>query len=568
MRALALILTSLMGGGVDLAWAACDPSLPCWPTEAEIAELERALDPSSDRSGLLRPNPAKPAEGGSPYPAGIPIYSPDDQALYGYDVTDLRPLYLNNETLSSVCFSSSFPPESRPICFASTRNNPMSGTPGFVAFPTDAAQVQAALNFAKDHDLCLSVLGTGHDFLDRHSSCEFGFLIRTSLLKGMALDASSKSVKLGAGLTFSEVQEYLAPDYYVASGWSVTVGILGWSIGGGHGPFGPSAGLGVDNVLSFDIVIADGSILTCDKDTNSDLFWAVRGGGGSTWGIITSLTLQVHSLPEGGATLLRFYNAGSFCGDGKATFEKSVEEYISILPDMDERWSGLTFIDPTASDDPSYCGLAFSVFAQYVFLGPESDAKEIVDKIAAVGLPMYESITINDWDKDYVKQADPEYLMPVPYMLASNSSVGGVPSVLVSRSKNAALSTGIKERFSNCAELGLTIDGLCSRVEIYHDITGNSKNEFSAEAVSVTRDMRTALYHVVGGGSHKTMDRWYELLGDHCYQNECAYEISEEAGGWKKRIFGEQYEPLMEIKEKYDPQGLFRCRHCIGDEEQ
>ena len=161
----------------------------------------------------------------------------------------------------------------------STRNNPVAGTPGFVAFPTKAEHVVAAVKFAEEHSLCISVLGTGHDFLDRHSSCEFGFLIRTSLMKDMSL-LPSTSVKLGSGLTFSEIQNYLAPSRYIASGWSITVGILGWSIGGGHGPFGPSAGLGVDNVEAFDIVTADGTLLTCDADNNSDLFRAVRGGGG------------------------------------------------------------------------------------------------------------------------------------------------------------------------------------------------------------------------------------------------------------------------------------------------
>ena len=279
----------------------------------------------------------------------------------------------------------------------------------------------------------------------------------------MSLDTPSKSVKLGAGLSFSEVQSHLAPDFYIASGWSITVGILGWSIGGGHGPFGPSAGLGVDNILSFDVVVADGSFITCDEKNNSDLFWAVRGGGGSTWGVITSLTLKVHSLPEGGATLLRFYGAGSFCGDGRDKFEKSIDEYTAILPDMDQRWSGLTLIDPTASDDPSHCGLVFSVFAQYVFLGKESEAKDIIDRISAVGLPIYESIPIADWDTDYVKTMDPEYLMPVPWMLPSDTSVGGVPSVLVSRENSKALAEGIKERFGNCAKDGLITDGLCSR---------------------------------------------------------------------------------------------------------
>ena len=251
----------------------CDPSLKCWPLDHEIQSLILSLDPAADRSGLFRSNPVK---GGSPYSSAIPIYSASDQPLYGFE-TPLKSLYVNNSTLSSSCFSTST--EDREICFAATRNNPLSFSPAFVAFPTSPSHVQTLVRFAKDHDLCVSVLGTGHDFLDRHSGiCEFSLLIRTSLLKSIEQDSATGTVKLGSGLTFSEVQEEISP-LFIASGWSITVGILGWSIGGGHGPMSPKFGLGVDNIVSFNIVTADANLITCNSTNNYDLFRAVRGGG-------------------------------------------------------------------------------------------------------------------------------------------------------------------------------------------------------------------------------------------------------------------------------------------------
>mmetsp|Transcript_9647 Transcript_9647/g.19623 ORF Transcript_9647/g.19623 Transcript_9647/m.19623 type:complete len:561 (+) Transcript_9647:197-1879(+) len=552
---LAIIAASYV---VDLARASCQPEQPCWPSESEIEALKEALNPLADRSGLYRDNPVK---GGSTYPAGIPIFSPDDQALYGYSVKDLPPLFMNNETLKNKCFYTSDPPEDRPICFAATRNNPLAGTPAFVAFPTEASHVQAAVNFAREHDLCLSVLGTGHDFLDRHSNCEFGFLIRTSLLKNMTM-VTEDSVKLGAGLTFSEVQDFLAPNRFVASGWSVTVGILGWSIGGGHGPHAPSNGLGVDNVLSFDIVTADGSLLTCDENNNKDLFWAVRGGGGSTWGVITSITLRTHSLPSSGGTLFQFYLPAPYCD--VTAVETGIDAYFNILPQMDSRWSGLTFFISSHSEKEESCGLDFQIFSQYVFMGTEDEAKDILDLFAGMGFPKTLSRALNSWNDDYVRQADPEYISPVPWLQPSDTSVGGVPSALVSREKSGAVGDFVKKRFSDCKE----DKGVCGRVEVYHDITGREK-AFDEESVSVTGAMRNSLYHIVtGGGSHDAMDLAYSSLGStNCYQNECAFEVSDEAGGWKAMVFGEQYERLLKVKKKYDPEGLFWCRHCVGDEE-
>lgn len=106
------------------------------------------------------------------------------------------------------------------------------------------------------------------------------------------------NVEFGPGIVFSEAHQAAAEkDRFISSGWAATVGIVGWSIGGGHGPFAPGKGLGVDNILEAQIVLADGSLKVINENQNPDLYWALRGGGGSTWGIIVSLTLRLHKIP-------------------------------------------------------------------------------------------------------------------------------------------------------------------------------------------------------------------------------------------------------------------------------
>jgi ribonuclease T2 len=83
-------------------------------------------------------------------------------------------------------------------------------------------------------------------------------------------------------------------DRVISSGWASTVGVVGWAIGGGHGPFAPSKGLGVDNILELDIITANGTFLTANAVNNTDLYWALRGGGGGNWGIITAITYRAH----------------------------------------------------------------------------------------------------------------------------------------------------------------------------------------------------------------------------------------------------------------------------------
>ncbi|GMH78661.1 hypothetical protein TL16_g07890 [Triparma laevis f. inornata] len=310
----------------------------------------------------------------------------------------------------------------------------------------------------------------------------------------------------------------------------------------------------------------------------------IFSGGGNTWGVITSLTLLTHSLPESGATMFQFsVVVDDYCD--MDMFSKIMDSYMELLPTVDERWSGLTFFIPKALDDSAKCSLQYTrspllrrnIFNQYVFLGTEEEAHDVVGSMAAIGLQKTLARKITTWNDDYVKMADPEYLFPTPFapnktlnfFMPSDTRVGGVPSVLVPREKSADVGQAIKNRFNECAANGLTQDGICGWYEIYHAVSGNAKEPFDADSVSITSSFRNTLYHLVdtGNPSHDTMDAVYELLGDHCYQSECAYEISEAAGGWKKRVYGEQYDKLLAIKMKYDPDEVFWCRHCIGDEE-
>jgi hypothetical protein len=210
----------------------CQRGQACWPSTADLARLTRALDP--DRTRRIR------YEGGnSTYPAPIPAGS--DQPLFGFGASTNLPPVVVADAPTGPCFvGSNVSLEKRPACLAATRNNEGRWNPAFVVFPLQAGHVVEAVNFARRHNLCVSVLGTGHDFMNRHDGCPDGFLIRTTLLKSIEwnLDdtrwqTSAGTVRVGSGHTFSEVHRS-ASDHQriVASGWTRTVGVAGWSLGG------------------------------------------------------------------------------------------------------------------------------------------------------------------------------------------------------------------------------------------------------------------------------------------------------------------------------------------------
>ena len=163
---------------------------------------------------------------------------------------------------TGACFVGTPSKEKRPTCLAATRDNAAKWGPAFVAFPLETAHVIAAVKFARKHNLCVSVLGTGHDFLNRHDGCPDGFLIRTTLMKTIDWDLADVkgfgwkdgNVRLGSGLTFDEVGSSASSNQrMLAEGWTHSVGVAGWHTGGGHGPFAGWAGLDVDNLLEADL---------------------------------------------------------------------------------------------------------------------------------------------------------------------------------------------------------------------------------------------------------------------------------------------------------------------------
>lgn len=123
----------------------------------------------------------------------------------------------------------------------------------------------------------------------------------------------------------------------IAGGSSATVAMGGYTTGGGHGPLSRTLGLTVDNLLQIDMVTANGVIVTASAESNPDLFWAVRGGGG-TFGIITSFTFKLHIPPDSMVSLLCAYPLVSEQDTERG--KRVLSTYLNYLPTLPEEWGG------------------------------------------------------------------------------------------------------------------------------------------------------------------------------------------------------------------------------------
>jgi FAD/FMN-containing dehydrogenase len=190
--------------------------------------------------------------------------------------------------------------------------------PGLIARATGTTDVVAAVAAARAQGLELSVKGGGHSVAGR-ALTDGGLMLDLSGLKAIDVDAGARTVTAAPGVIWGELNEATqAHGLAVTGGVISTTGIAGLTLGGGLGWLMPKFGLALDNLLSAEVVVADGRVLTANADENPDLFWALRGGGGN-FGVVTSFTyglhevgpeitggLIVHPLPAA-ADLLRFY---------------------------------------------------------------------------------------------------------------------------------------------------------------------------------------------------------------------------------------------------------------------
>ena len=174
-------------------------------------------------------------------------------------------------------------------------NGMIDRRPAFVVRCRDAADVGAAVGFARDHGLPLAVRGGGHNVAG-HAVCDGGVVADLSPMKGIRVDAKARSVRAEGGCTWGDL-DHATHAYGLAApgGMISTTGIAGLTLGGGIGHLTRRYGLAADNLLSADLVLADGRLVTAGADCNPDLYWAIRGGGGN-FGVVTSFEFRLHPV--------------------------------------------------------------------------------------------------------------------------------------------------------------------------------------------------------------------------------------------------------------------------------
>ncbi len=415
--------------------------------------------------------------------------------------------------------------------------------PALIARCADTADVISAVTFARENGLTLAVRGGGHNGAGL-GTCDGGIVIDLSRMKGVRVDPASRTVRVEGGATWGDVDHAThAFGLATPSGIISTTGVGGLTLGGGLGHLTRKCGLSIDNLLSVDMVLADGSFAAASAEENTDLFWAVRGGGGN-FGVVTSFEFRLHPVKTiiGGPTLWTLEQA-----------PEVMRWYRGFIANAPEELNGFfAFLTvPPVPPFPEELHLKKMCGVVWCYTGPEENAEEIFAPVREFGPPALHGV-----------QA-----MPYPTL---QSAFDGLYTPGLQWYWKADFFTEISdEAIERHVEHGSRLPTMHSTMHLY-PIDGAAHRVGKDETAFSYREAKWSGVIVGVDPDPANKERTTEWAKDywqaiHPYSSGGAYVnmMMEEGEDQVKASYRGNYERLAEIKKKYDPANLFRVNQNI-----
>jgi len=256
--------------------------------------------------------------------------------------------------------------------------------PGLIARCCGAADVMSAVRFARERGILVAVRGGGHNIAG-NAICDGGLVIDLSQMKSIGIDPTAQRARVEPGATLADVdKETQAFGLAVPTGINSTTGIAGLTLGGGFGWITRKFGLTIDNLISADVVTADGKWLRASAAENADLFWALRGGGGN-FGVVTAFEFKLHKLAPRVMTGLVVHPLAD-ATDLLAQYRR----VIADAPDELTCWVVMRKAPPLPFIPPAWHGREVVILAM-CFIGDTGGEKGLT-RLRAIGKPIAEFV--------------------------------------------------------------------------------------------------------------------------------------------------------------------------------
>jgi UDP-N-acetylenolpyruvoylglucosamine reductase len=415
--------------------------------------------------------------------------------------------------------------------------------PALIIRCVDVADVRSAIEFGSEQGLDIAVRGGSHNG-PGFGTVEGGLVIDLSRMRGIRVNPEEKTVRVEGGALWGDVDHATYPfGLAVPCGFLSTTGVGGLTLGGGIGYLARRYGLTIDNLLSVDMVLANGSFVTADKDHNEDLFWAVRGGGGN-FGIVTSFLYRANPVTS-------VYGGPMFW-----TLEESTEmlhywqDFITKAPDELNGFFGLGAVPPAPPFPEKYHRQNMG-YVMWCYTGPQEKAEKLlkpirehrppsIDFAGPISMPAINSMFDGlypagyqwYWQADFFRHYDDT---AIGHLIKAGDEMPTIFSnIHIYPINGAAGRVGSREtawayRDANFSQVIVAVDP---------DPMNNDR------MIKWSKETWSALHPYSAGGAYLNfkMDEGEETV---------------------KAGYGDNYKRLAQIKAKYDPNNLFHINQNI-----
>ncbi len=422
-------------------------------------------------------------------------------------------------------------------------NGMIDKRPQVIVRCADVADVVHCVNFARDNGILAAVRGGGHNG-GGLGICDGGLVIELSRMRGRRVDPAGRTVRVEGGCTWGDVDHAThAFGMATPAGIISTTGVGGLTLGGGIGHLTRKFGLTIDNLLSVDVVLANGSLATADTRRNPDLFWAVRGGGGN-FGVVTSFTFRLHpvSTVQAGPTFWPLEQAGE-------VMRVYREFIVQAPPEVNGFFAFLTV--PPAPMFPAHLHMKKVCGVFWCSTASAARFKKLSRPLRQVGEPLLDQVG------------------PLPHPAVQSIFDALYPTGLQWYWRADFVQELSDDAISLHVEHGARLPSMHSTMHLY-PIDAAVHRVGKTDTAFYHRDAKWAEV-IVGvdpdpaNKNHITTwtKRYWEALHPHCSPAAYVNFMMDEGQDRIRASYGDNYPRLAAIKKRYDPDNFFRVNQNI-----
>ena len=426
--------------------------------------------------------------------------------------------------------------------------------PRAVVQPLDTRDVQALVQWATRYKQRLAVRSGGHSYAG-YSTIHDGVMVDMRRIAGIRRLSGNRTVTIGPGAQLIDVYAALAAHgLTIPAGTCPSVGIGGHLQGGGMGLAGRQLGLACDRLRSVRIVTADGRALHCDARNHSDLFWALRGGGGGNFGIVTQFELAPHAVSQA---------SWFVCSYPWAAAADALDAWQRLLPGAPAGVTSIITLE-TGSGQPRVTALG-----QY--FGSESELRRVVAPLTAVA-----GASLTTGTSGYLDLMR-RWAGCLPGALSACHTVGSAPGGALERARFAAKSDYVDQPLNAAGRAALVaaVERRQSTPEqgsgsLVIDSYGGAVNRVAPDHTAfIHRDQLFSVQEIAyfGAPAQAASLAWlrsvHTALLPHASGQAYQNYIDPELANWRQAYYGANYARLTQVKRSYDPDNQFRFAQSI-----